>query len=149
VLQMKPVNAAVWVAKFVVTLVLLLVVLPSCLWFGGVWVVAKSVGEYEARHLERHEHESGTYDLAILRNGNSIRHQRRQVAGAVTRLYLTDSGGYIEIPTDQIERFEKDTAPNTKLTAPTCETIAGNALDRMACEENIKRAKADNSSEEK
>ena len=52
-------------------------------------------------------------DLAILRNGNSIRHQRRQVVGAVTRLYLTDTAsGYIEIPTDQIERFEKDTAPD-------------------------------------
>jgi soluble lytic murein transglycosylase-like protein len=52
-------------------------------------------------------------DLAILRNGNSIRHQRRQVVGAVTRLYLGDTAsGYIEIPTDQIERFEKDTAPD-------------------------------------
>jgi hypothetical protein len=51
-------------------------------------------------------------DLAILRNGNSIRHERRQVVGPITRLYLSDSGsGYIEIPTDQIERFERDTAP--------------------------------------
>lgn len=52
-------------------------------------------------------------DLAILRNGNSIRHERRQVVGAVTRLYMGDSAsGYIEIPSDQIERFEKDTAPD-------------------------------------
>jgi len=51
-------------------------------------------------------------DLAILRNGNSIRHERRQVVGAVTRLYLGDgASGYLEIPTDQIERFEKDAAP--------------------------------------
>jgi soluble lytic murein transglycosylase-like protein len=51
-------------------------------------------------------------DLAVLRNGNSIRHERREVLGAVTRLYLSSAGsGYIEIPTDQIERFEKDTAP--------------------------------------
>lgn len=57
-------------------------------------------------------------DLAILRNGNSIRHERRQVIGAVTRLYLTASdSGYIEIPTDQIERFEKDTTP-IATTAP-------------------------------
>lgn len=49
-------------------------------------------------------------DLAILRNGNSIRHERREIAGAVTRLYLSESStGYIEIPTDQIERFETDT----------------------------------------
>lgn len=52
-------------------------------------------------------------DLAILRNGNSIRHEHRQVIGAITRLYLGDmASGYIEIPTDQIERFEKDTAPD-------------------------------------
>src|SRR5207245_1826020 len=51
-------------------------------------------------------------DLAILRNGNSIRHERRQVVGQVTRLYLSDTvSGYIEIPTNQIERFERDTAP--------------------------------------
>jgi soluble lytic murein transglycosylase-like protein len=50
-------------------------------------------------------------DLAVLRNGNSIRHERRQIAGAVTRLYLGDAAaGYIEIPTDQILRFETDTA---------------------------------------
>jgi hypothetical protein len=52
---------------------------------------------------------SSATDLAVLRNGNSIRHERRQVVGAVTRLYLSDSAsGYIEIPTDQIERFEVD-----------------------------------------
>jgi hypothetical protein len=51
-------------------------------------------------------------ELAILRNGNSIRHERRQIVGTVTRLYLSNtSTGYIEIPTDQIERFEVDTAP--------------------------------------
>ena len=51
-------------------------------------------------------------DLAILRNGNSIRHEHRQVVGAVTRLYLSDTAsGYIEIPTSEIERFEVDTAP--------------------------------------
>lgn len=51
-------------------------------------------------------------DLAVLRNGNTIRHERREVIGSVTRLYLSNAAnGYIEIPTDQIERFEKDTAP--------------------------------------
>jgi soluble lytic murein transglycosylase-like protein len=64
-------------------------------------------------------------DLAILRNGNSIRHERRQVVGAVTRLYLTDSGsGYIEIPTDQIERFEQDTTPAAAPSAAIAKTEA-------------------------
>jgi transglycosylase-like protein with SLT domain len=51
-------------------------------------------------------------DLAVLHNGNSIRHERREVVGAVTRLYLSSSSsGYVEIPTDQIDHFEKDTTP--------------------------------------
>ena len=65
-------------------------------------------------------------DLAILRNGNSIRHERHQVVGAVTRLYLGETAtGYIEIPTDQIERFEKDTAPGpVPVKAATARTAA-------------------------
>src|SRR5213083_1026725 len=67
-------------------------------------------------------------DLAVLRNGNSIRHERRQIVGAVTRLYLNESSnGYIEIPTDQIERFEIDTAPPTAAAAsqvPSAQTSA-------------------------
>jgi soluble lytic murein transglycosylase-like protein len=64
-------------------------------------------------------------DLAILRNGNSIRHERRQIVGAVTRLYLSDSGsGYIEIPTDQIERFEQDTTPAPATSAAIAKTEA-------------------------
>jgi hypothetical protein len=66
---------------------------------------------------------SSATDLAVLRNGNSIRHERRQVVGAVTRLYLSDSAsGYIEIPTDQIERFEVDNtshAPVSIASNPT------------------------------
>lgn len=55
---------------------------------------------------------SSATDLAVLRNGNSIRHERRQVVGSVTRLYLSDlASGYIEIPTNQIERFETDNTP--------------------------------------
>ncbi|HZP16562.1 MAG TPA: lytic transglycosylase domain-containing protein [Terriglobales bacterium] len=55
---------------------------------------------------------AGAADLAVLRNGNSIRHERRQILGPVTRLYLSSSSsGYIEIPTEQIVRFEVDDAP--------------------------------------
>jgi hypothetical protein len=47
-------------------------------------------------------------DLAILHNGFSIRHERRETVGSVTRLYLGADKGYVDIATDQIERFEKD-----------------------------------------
>jgi len=50
-------------------------------------------------------------DVAVLRNGNSIDHERRETLGAITRLYLGGSAGYIEIPTDQIQRFETEADP--------------------------------------
>ncbi len=50
-------------------------------------------------------------DLAILHNGFSIRHERRETMGSVTRLYLGADKGYVDIATDQIERFEKDLSP--------------------------------------
>jgi soluble lytic murein transglycosylase-like protein len=56
-------------------------------------------------------------DLAVLRNGFSIRHERREVVGPVTRLFLgADGDGYVDVPTDEIDRFEKD------LTAAAGET---------------------------
>lgn len=51
-------------------------------------------------------------DLAILHNGFSVRHERRENLGAVTRLYLSvGNSSYVDIATNQIERFEKDLAP--------------------------------------
>lgn len=51
-------------------------------------------------------------DLAILRNGFSIRHDRRQILDSITRLYLSGpNAGYIDVPTTEIERFEKDQTP--------------------------------------
>jgi hypothetical protein len=51
-------------------------------------------------------------DIAILRNGFSVRHERRENLGAVTRLYLGDgNSSYVDIATDQIDRFEKDQTP--------------------------------------
>ncbi len=78
---------------------------------------------------------SAAADLAVLRNGNSIRHERKEVLGPVTRLYLSASGnGYIEIPTDQIERFEKDTAPPPPALAVSAipPALAVSAMPRIA-----------------
>jgi hypothetical protein len=55
-------------------------------------------------------------DLAILRNGFSIRHERREIRGTVTRLYTgTGNGSYIDVATNQIERFEKDETPSSPI----------------------------------
>src|SRR5207302_7881829 len=48
-------------------------------------------------------------DLAILRNGFSIRYERREVIDSTTRLYTSgDAGSYVDVPTTAIERFEKE-----------------------------------------
>jgi soluble lytic murein transglycosylase-like protein len=51
-------------------------------------------------------------EVAILHNGFSIRHERRETIGPVTRLYLgADKTGYVDIATEQIERFEREVSP--------------------------------------
>ena len=51
-------------------------------------------------------------DLAVLRNGFSIRHERRQQVGNITRLYLSaDGANYTDLPSEQIDHFEKDLTP--------------------------------------
>jgi len=59
-------------------------------------------------------------DLAVLRNGFSIPHERREQIGNVTRLYLSmDGTNYADVPTEQIDRFEKGppTLPTPKIQA--------------------------------
>ncbi len=68
-------------------------------------------------------------DLAVLNNGFSIRHERREIMGSVTRLYLGGDKGYIDIATSQIERFEKDLTPAVMpASAPATAPAAAPAL---------------------
>ena len=54
-------------------------------------------------------------DSAILRNGFSIRHERRQIIGAVTRLFMDgDNASFVDIPTAEIDHFE--TLPDEPVT---------------------------------
>jgi len=46
-------------------------------------------------------------EVAVLKNGFSIRHERREVVGDVTRLYVDAAGSsYVDVPTAEIEHFE-------------------------------------------
>jgi soluble lytic murein transglycosylase-like protein len=46
-------------------------------------------------------------EVAVLKNGFSIKHERREIVGDVTRLYVTrDGSSYVDIPTAEIEHFE-------------------------------------------
>ncbi len=63
-------------------------------------------------------------DSAVLRNGFSIRHERRTVLGLVTRLYVNgDGSSYVDIPTQDIDHFEaapaEPAAARVSLQAPT------------------------------
>jgi soluble lytic murein transglycosylase-like protein len=46
-------------------------------------------------------------EIAVLRNGFTVRHERREVIGAVTRMYVSaDGSSYVDVPTAEIEHFE-------------------------------------------
>lgn len=65
-------------------------------------------------------------ELAVLKNGFSIKHERREVIGEVTRLYTNANGSsYVDVPTSEIEHFEAapeepafSTSPTPSLPAP-------------------------------
>ncbi len=61
-------------------------------------------------------------DVAVLKNGFSIRHERREVVGSITRLYPTaDGANFVDVPTSEIEHYEAapdlPTSSAPKLTA--------------------------------
>jgi hypothetical protein len=46
-------------------------------------------------------------DVAMLKNGFSIKHERREVVGNITRLYVTaDGSSFVDVPTSEIDHFE-------------------------------------------
>src|SRR5438067_2305745 len=53
---------------------------------------------------------SSASEYAVMRNGFALKHERREVVGEVTRLYLTteNSSSFVDVPSADIERFEKD-----------------------------------------
>lgn len=63
--------------------------------------------------------------VAMLRNGFSIQYERREVRGAITRLWLGSgaNANYVELPSEQIERFEQwESAKPTEDPAPASPT---------------------------
>ena len=46
-------------------------------------------------------------EIAVLKNGFSITHHRREIVGDLTRLYITaDGASFVDVPTADIEHFE-------------------------------------------
>jgi hypothetical protein len=51
-------------------------------------------------------------EVAVLKNGFSISHQRREVIGDMTRLYTNaDGSNFVDISTDDIDHFESEPDP--------------------------------------
>ncbi len=51
-------------------------------------------------------------DLAVLRNGFSVRHDHHQEMGSTTRLFFfADDSSFTDVPTEQIASYEKDLTP--------------------------------------
>jgi transglycosylase-like protein with SLT domain len=66
-------------------------------------------------------------DVAILRNGFTIRHESRAPLGETTRLFLTaDGSSFVDIRTAEIDRIEHDLTP-TPTPAPAPEPVATTA----------------------
>lgn len=60
-------------------------------------------------------------EVAVLKNGFSIKHERRQVLGDVTRLYVSADGtSFVDVPTTEIEHYEAvpDAASASRIPAP-------------------------------
>jgi hypothetical protein len=61
-------------------------------------------------------------EVAVLKNGFSIKHERREVVGDVTRLYVNaDGSSFVDVPTAEIEHYEavpEETATGSRRPAP-------------------------------
>jgi hypothetical protein len=77
-------------------------------------------------------------EIAVLRNGYTIRHENREEVGELTRLYLTpDKTSFVDIPTADLEHFEKDDGPvfpasAAETVAPTPKTISARGTSRAS-----------------
>jgi soluble lytic murein transglycosylase-like protein len=71
-------------------------------------------------------------DIAVLRNGFEIRHQRRQQADGMTRLYLSAApdAGYVDVPTGEIIALQHDDMP-VMPAAPISPSVSRQGLQEL------------------
>jgi hypothetical protein len=62
-------------------------------------------------------------EVAVLKNGFAIKHERREIVGELTRLYVSaDGSSFIDVPTSEIEHFEP--APEEPVEDPPFDSNA-------------------------
>jgi soluble lytic murein transglycosylase-like protein len=74
-------------------------------------------------------------EIAVLRNGYTIRHERREVLGEMTRLYLAETqDNFVDVPTTDIASFEKEEVVLRRTSEPppsdSVDTLVSDASDR-------------------
>jgi hypothetical protein len=81
-------------------------------------------------------------ELAVLRNGFTIRHTRHEQRDDVTRLYLTaEANNFVDVPTGDIERFEEvEEPPVVPIEPPATAVMALDAGRPMALDEMVHAA---------
>ena len=64
-------------------------------------------------------------EVAVLKNGFTIPHERREIVGEVTRLYVTaDGASFVDIPTAEIDHYEEaPDPPVSDLAAPSAGSL--------------------------
>ena len=80
-------------------------------------------------------------DVAVLKNGFEIRHERRAVIGEVTRLYVkADKSSFVDVPTAEIDHFEA--RPDLPAVAAVPAVTAAPAPARVPAPNVVQSAKA-------
>jgi soluble lytic murein transglycosylase-like protein len=80
-------------------------------------------------------------EVAVLRNGFTIRHQHHEQAGDITRLYLANnSTGYMEVPSAEIAGFDEEPDPPARPAAnssPNLDQVVQSASDRYRLDPDL------------
>jgi Transglycosylase SLT domain len=80
-------------------------------------------------------------DVAVLHNGFSIRHERREVMGAITRLYVNaDGSSYVDVATADIDHFEEaaaEAAPKLNVQPASLERPRSSSVPVAASQEEL------------
>ena len=80
-------------------------------------------------------------DVAVLKNGFEIRHERRAVIGEVTRLYVkADKSSFVDVPTAEIDHFEA--RPDLPAATAAASLPASAVLARVSAPNVVQSAKA-------
>ena len=82
-------------------------------------------------------------DVAVLKNGFEIRHERRAVIGEVTRLYTkADNSSFVDVPSSEIDHFEARPDLPAAAAAAAGSSPAASAPARVPAPNVVQNAKA-------